>query len=124
MHVRLSLHLSKCHIVGNHVSRLHYVRFLDTTIFRTHCSLACAQLKLLCTQHDLLYIQTGLLCANLFYPVKCRISSLCAYIDLLCHYTSCKACEAWYSVAPNVLGDFNNSMPRRIADLTKQRAMQ
>ena len=28
-------------------------------------------------------------------------------------------CEAWYSVAPNVLEELNNSMPRRITDLIK-----
>ena len=29
---RLSLHLSKCHIVGNHMSRLHSVGFIMHTI--------------------------------------------------------------------------------------------
>ena len=28
-------------------------------------------------------------------------------------------CEVWYSVAPNVLEEINNSMPRRITDLVK-----
>ena len=28
-----------------------------------------------------------------------------------------RVCEAWYSVAPNVLEELYNSMPRRIADL-------
>ena len=28
-----------------------------------------------------------------------------------------RVCEAWYSVALNVLEELNNSMPRRIADL-------
>ena len=28
-------------------------------------------------------------------------------------------CEAWYSVAPNVLEELNNSMPRRIIDHMK-----
>ena len=28
-------------------------------------------------------------------------------------------CEAWYSVAPNVLKELDNSMPRRITDLIK-----
>ena len=28
-------------------------------------------------------------------------------------------CEVWYSVAPNVLEELNNSMPRRITDLIK-----
>ena len=28
-------------------------------------------------------------------------------------------CEAWYSVAPKILGELNNSMPRSIADLIK-----
>ena len=28
-------------------------------------------------------------------------------------------CEAWYSVAPNVLEELNNSMPTRITDLIK-----
>ena len=31
-------------------------------------------------------------------------------------------CEAWYSVAPNVLEEINNSMPRRITDLVKAKA--
>ena len=31
-----------------------------------------------------------------------------------------RVCEAWYSVAPNVLEELNNSIPRRIADLIKQ----
>ena len=31
-----------------------------------------------------------------------------------------RVCEAWYSVAPNVLEEFYNSMLRRIADLIKQ----
>ena len=35
-----------------------------------------------------------------------------------------RVCEACYSVAQNVLDDFNNSMPRRIADLIKQREVQ
>ena len=30
-----------------------------------------------------------------------------------------RVCEAWYSVAPNVLEELNNSMPRRITDLIK-----
>ena len=30
-----------------------------------------------------------------------------------------RVCEAWYSVAPNVLEELNNSIPRRIADLIK-----
>ena len=29
------------------------------------------------------------------------------------------ACEAWYSVAPNVLEERNNAMPRRITDRIK-----
>ena len=32
--------------------------------------------------------------------------------------------EAWYSVAPNVLEELNNSMPRRIVDLIKQIEVQ
>ena len=32
--------------------------------------------------------------------------------------------EAWYSVAPNVLEELYNPMPRRIADLIKQREVQ
>ena len=28
-------------------------------------------------------------------------------------------CEAWYSVASNVLEELNNAMPRRITDLIK-----
>ena len=28
-----------------------------------------------------------------------------------------RVCEAWYSVAPNILEKLYNSMPRRIADL-------
>ena len=28
-------------------------------------------------------------------------------------------CKAWYSVAPNVLEELNNSMPRRVTDLIK-----
>ena len=28
-------------------------------------------------------------------------------------------CDAWYSVAPNVIEELCNSMPRRIADLYK-----
>ena len=32
--------------------------------------------------------------------------------------------EAWYSVAPNVLEELNNSMPRRIAELIKQMEVQ
>ena len=35
-----------------------------------------------------------------------------------------RVCEAWLSVAPNVLEELNNSMPRRIADLTKQMDVQ
>ena len=30
-----------------------------------------------------------------------------------------RVCDAWYSVAPNVLEDLYNFMPRRIADLYK-----
>ena len=30
-----------------------------------------------------------------------------------------RVCKAWYSVAPNVLEEFYNSMPRKIADLIK-----
>ena len=33
-------------------------------------------------------------------------------------------CESWYSVAPNVLEELNNSMPRRILDHIKQRGLQ
>ena len=29
-------------------------------------------------------------------------------------------CEAWYSVAPNVLEELNNSILRRITDLSKE----
>ena len=32
-----------------------------------------------------------------------------------------RVCEAWYSVAPNILEEFYNSMPRRIADLNKDK---
>ena len=28
--------------------------------------------------------------------------------------------EAWYSVAPNILEELSNSMPRRIADLNEE----
>ena len=35
-----------------------------------------------------------------------------------------RACEAWYSVAPNVLEELNNSMPRRIAERIKQMEVQ
>ena len=35
-----------------------------------------------------------------------------------------RVCEAWYSVAPNVLKEHYNSMPRRIAYLIKQRELQ
>ena len=35
-----------------------------------------------------------------------------------------RACEAWYSVARNVLEELKNSMPRRIADLFKQMEVQ
>ena len=31
-----------------------------------------------------------------------------------------RVCEAWYSVAPNVIEELNNSMPRSIAVLIKQ----
>ena len=30
-----------------------------------------------------------------------------------------RVCDAWYSVAPNVIEELYNSMPRRIADLYK-----
>ena len=30
-----------------------------------------------------------------------------------------RVCDAWYSVAPNVLEEFYNSVPRRISDLYK-----
>ena len=33
-------------------------------------------------------------------------------------------CEAWYSVAPNVMEERNNSMPRSLADLIKQMEAQ
>ena len=33
-------------------------------------------------------------------------------------------CEAWYSVAPNVIEELNNLMPRSIADLIKQIEVQ
>ena len=33
-------------------------------------------------------------------------------------------CEALYSVAPNVMDELNNSMPRSIADLIKQMEVQ
>ena len=32
-----------------------------------------------------------------------------------------RVCEAWYSVAQNILGELYNSMPRRIADLNKDK---
>ena len=35
-----------------------------------------------------------------------------------------RVCEAWYSVAPNVLEEIYNSMPRRIADLITQGEVQ
>ena len=35
-----------------------------------------------------------------------------------------QVCEALYSVAPNVLEDLINSMPRRIEDLMKQMEVQ
>ena len=35
-----------------------------------------------------------------------------------------RVCEAWYSVAPNVLEELNNTMPRGIADLLKQMEVQ
>ena len=31
-----------------------------------------------------------------------------------------RVCEAWYSGAPDVMEELNNSMPRSIADLIKQ----
>ena len=31
-----------------------------------------------------------------------------------------RVCEAWYSVAPNILEELYKSMPRRIADLNKE----
>ena len=33
-------------------------------------------------------------------------------------------CEAWYSVAPIVMEELNNSMPRSIADFIKQMEVQ
>ena len=30
-----------------------------------------------------------------------------------------RVCDAWYSVAPNVMEELYNSMPRRIEDLYK-----
>ena len=33
-------------------------------------------------------------------------------------------CEAWYSVAPNVLEELDNSMPERISDLIKEKGGQ
>ena len=35
-----------------------------------------------------------------------------------------RVCEAWYSVAQNVLEELYNSMARRIVDLLKQREVQ
>ena len=35
-----------------------------------------------------------------------------------------RVCEAWYSVALNVLEELYNSMPRRIADVIKQMEVQ
>ena len=35
-----------------------------------------------------------------------------------------RVCDAWYSVAPNVLEELNNSMPRRIANLYKAKKKQ
>ena len=35
-----------------------------------------------------------------------------------------QACEAWYSVAQNVLEELNNSMPRSIANIIKQMEVQ
>ena len=35
-----------------------------------------------------------------------------------------RVCDAWYSVAPNILEKLNNSMPRTIADFIKQMEMQ
>ena len=35
-----------------------------------------------------------------------------------------QVCEAWYSVATNVLETLYNSMPRRIADIIKQKNVQ
>ena len=35
-----------------------------------------------------------------------------------------RVCEAQYSVAPDVLEELNNTMPRRIADLIKQMEVQ
>ena len=32
-----------------------------------------------------------------------------------------RVCEAWYSVASNILEELDNSMPRRIADLNKDK---
>ena len=39
--------------------------------------------------------------------------------QMLCkkRYLWKEICKAWYSVAPNVLEELNNLMPRRIADL-------
>ena len=31
-----------------------------------------------------------------------------------------RVCEAWYSVAPNILEEHYNSIPRRVADLNKE----
>ena len=48
------------------------------------------------------------------------------YNEEIGKHVSCKkeemwkqVCEVWYSVAPNVLKELNNSMPRRITDLNK-----
>ena len=35
-----------------------------------------------------------------------------------------QVCEAWSSLAPNVLEELNNSMPRRTTDLVKQMEVQ
>ena len=35
-----------------------------------------------------------------------------------------RVCEAWYSVAPNVMEELNNSMPGSMADLIKQMEVQ
>ena len=35
-----------------------------------------------------------------------------------------QVCEAWYSVAPNILEELSNLMPRRIADPIEQMEVQ
>ena len=54
-----------------------------------------------------------------------------AYNEEIGNQMSCRkeemwkpVCEAWYSAAPNVLGELNNSMPRRITVLIKEKEIK